>query len=45
MSTLNEIEEQAKADAEKMVVNMLQRPGQLEKVSCCETIFLLSLKI
>ncbi|CAH2076344.1 unnamed protein product, partial [Iphiclides podalirius] len=32
MSTLDEIEEEAKATAEKMVMNMMQRPGQLEKV-------------
>lgn len=31
-STLDEIEEEAKAAAEKMVMNMMQRPGQLEKV-------------
>ncbi|XP_053612364.1 exocyst complex component 3 [Plodia interpunctella] len=32
MSTMDEIEEEAKAAAEKMVMNMMQRPGQLEKV-------------
>ncbi|XP_063391613.1 exocyst complex component 3 [Cydia fagiglandana] len=32
MSTMDEIEEEAKAAAEKMVINMMQRPGQLEKV-------------
>ncbi|KAJ2942695.1 hypothetical protein O0L34_g2165 [Tuta absoluta] len=32
MSTMEEIEEEAKAAAEKMVMNMMQRPGQLEKV-------------
>ncbi|XP_022122794.1 exocyst complex component 3 [Pieris rapae] len=32
MSTMEEIEEEAKAAAEKMVTNMMQRPGQLEKV-------------
>ncbi|XP_073949310.1 exocyst complex component Sec6 [Choristoneura fumiferana] len=30
--TMDEIEEEAKATAEKMVINMMQRPGQLEKV-------------
>lgn len=30
---MDEIEEEAKAAAEKMVMNMMQRPGQLEKVS------------
>lgn len=29
---MEEIEEEAKAAAEKMVMNMMQRPGQLEKV-------------
>ncbi|XP_059046344.1 exocyst complex component 3 [Achroia grisella] len=29
---MDEIEEEAKAAAEKMVMNMMQRPGQLEKV-------------
>lgn len=29
---MNEIEEEAKALADKMVMNMMQRPGQLEKV-------------
>lgn len=33
MSTMDEIEEESKAAAEKMVMNMMQRPGQLEKVS------------
>lgn len=33
---MDEIEEEAKAAAEKMVMNMMQRPGQLEKV--CTTI-------
>lgn len=33
MSSMDEIEEEAKAAAEKMVMNMMQRPGQLEKVS------------
>ncbi|XP_013185307.1 exocyst complex component 3 isoform X1 [Amyelois transitella] len=32
MSTMDEIEVEAKAAAEKMVMNMMQRPGQLEKV-------------
>ncbi|XP_063362042.1 exocyst complex component 3 [Cydia amplana] len=32
LSTMDEIEEEAKAAAEKMVINMMQRPGQLEKV-------------
>ncbi|KAJ0175599.1 hypothetical protein K1T71_008758 [Dendrolimus kikuchii] len=32
MSTMDEIEDEAKAAAEKMVMNMMQRPGQLEKV-------------
>lgn len=32
MSTMDEIEEESKAAAEKMVMNMMQRPGQLEKV-------------
>ncbi|XP_052756096.1 exocyst complex component 3 [Galleria mellonella] len=32
MSSMDEIEEEAKAAAEKMVMNMMQRPGQLEKV-------------
>ncbi|CAG9578778.1 unnamed protein product [Danaus chrysippus] len=32
MSTMEEIEEESKAAAEKMVMNMMQRPGQLEKV-------------
>ncbi|XP_048480752.1 exocyst complex component 3 [Plutella xylostella] len=32
MSSMEEIEEEAKAMAEKMVMNMMQRPGQLEKV-------------
>lgn len=32
MSTMDDIEEEAKAAAEKMVMNMMQRPGQLEKV-------------
>lgn len=32
MSNMDEIEEEAKAAAEKMVMNMMQRPGQLEKV-------------
>lgn len=30
---MDEIEEEAKAAAEKMVMNMMQRPGQLEKVN------------
>lgn len=34
MSTMEEIEEESKAAAEKMVMNMMQRPGQLEKVQC-----------
>lgn len=29
---MDEIEDEAKAAAEKMVMNMMQRPGQLEKV-------------
>lgn len=29
---MNDLEEEAKAEAEKMVMNMLQRPGQLDKV-------------
>lgn len=33
MSTMDEIEEESKAAAEKMVMNMMQRPGQLEKVT------------
>ncbi|XP_047989697.1 exocyst complex component 3 isoform X2 [Leguminivora glycinivorella] len=32
LATMDEIEEEAKAAAEKMVINMMQRPGQLEKV-------------
>ncbi|CAK1540483.1 unnamed protein product [Leptosia nina] len=32
MSSMEEIEDEAKAAAEKMVMNMMQRPGQLEKV-------------
>ncbi|CAG9785566.1 unnamed protein product [Diatraea saccharalis] len=32
MSSMDEIEEEAKCAAEKMVMNMMQRPGQLEKV-------------
>ena len=32
MSNLQKLEEEAKATATKQVVNMLQRPGQLEKV-------------
>lgn len=38
MSTMDEIEEDAKAAAEKMVMNMMQRPGQLEKV--CISIYM-----
>ncbi|CAH0406996.1 unnamed protein product [Chilo suppressalis] len=32
MSSMDDIEEEAKLAAEKMVMNMMQRPGQLEKV-------------
>lgn len=39
MSTMDEIEEESKAAAEKMVMNMMQRPGQLEKV-CCEYVYI-----
>lgn len=35
---MDEIEEESKAAAEKMVMNMMQRPGQLEKVSCLQVI-------
>lgn len=30
---MDEIEEESRLAAEKMVMNMMQRPGQLEKVS------------
>jgi hypothetical protein len=31
---VEQLEAEAKATAAKHVINMLQRPGQLEKVSC-----------
>lgn len=41
---MDEIEEEAKAAAEKMVMNMMQRPGQLEKVciSFCHIFMLMN---